>query len=115
MPRPRRFRRVCLEPDITYFKPAGVRMSELEETVLSVEEFESIRLKDLGGLEEKEAARKMNISQPTFNRLVTSARRKISEAIVNGKAIKIFGGQYRISGRTRERACGHNPVEDRRP
>lgn len=97
MPRPRRCRRVWFEPNVTYFKPAGVRMIDLEESILTVDEFEAVRLKDLGGLDEETAARKMNISQPTFNRLITSARKKIADAIVYGKAIKIFGGPYRLS------------------
>jgi predicted DNA-binding protein (UPF0251 family) len=71
-------------------------MIELQESVLSVEEFESVRLKDLEGLEQEECAKRMNISQPTFNRLVRGARKKIADAIVNGKAIKIEGGNYRI-------------------
>jgi len=97
MPRPRRCRRVWFEPNVTYFKPTGVRMIDLEESILTVDEFEAVRLKDLGGLDEETAARKMNISQPTFNRLITSARKKIADAIVYGKAIKIFGGPYRLS------------------
>lgn len=96
MPRPRRCRRVWLEPNVTYFKPAGIPVRELEEVVLTVDEFESIRLKDLEGLEQEEAAKKMNISQPTFFRLLDSARKKIADAIVNGKAIKIKGGSYKL-------------------
>ena len=99
MPRPRRCRRVWFEPDITYFKP--VEVSKIEETILNVEEFEAIRLKDLEGLSEIEAAKKMNISQPTFNRLVSSARKKIADAIVSGKAIKIKGGVYKLAGQYR--------------
>jgi len=106
MPRPRRFRRVWVEPNVTYFKPAGVRMIDLEESILTVDEFEAVRLKDLGGLDEKTAAKKMNISQPTFNRLVTSARKKIADAIVNGKAIKIEGGVYKMVGFGRGRGGG---------
>lgn len=96
MPRPRRCRRVWFEPNVTYFKPAGVRMIDLEESILTVDEFEAVRLKDLEGLNEIDAAKKMNISQPTFNRLLSSARKKIADAIVNGKAIKIFGGHYKL-------------------
>jgi predicted DNA-binding protein (UPF0251 family) len=96
MPRPRRCRRVWFEPNVTYFKPAGVRMIDLEESILTVDEFEAVRLKDLEGLDEGTASKKMNISQPTFNRLVSSARKKIADAIVHGKAIKIFGGPYKI-------------------
>ena len=96
MPRPRLCRRVRLKPNITYFKPAGVRMVDLQETVLAVDEYEAVRLKDLEGLEQEEAAKKMNISQPTFHRLVLSARKKIADALINGKAIRIEGGNYRI-------------------
>jgi predicted DNA-binding protein (UPF0251 family) len=98
MPRPKLFRRVGFEPEVTYFKPAGIRMVDLEESILMVDEFEAVRLKDLEGMEQEEAAKKMNISQPTFHRLVLSARRKIADAIVNGKAIKIEGGVYKMVG-----------------
>ena len=96
MPRPRRCRRIRFNPNVVYFKPRGVRMKELEESVLTFGEFEAVRLKDLEGLDQKEAAEKMNISQPTFHRLVLSARKKLADAIVKGKAIKIEGGNYRL-------------------
>lgn len=96
MPRPRLCRRVEFQPNITYFKPAGIRMIDLEESVITVDEFEAVRLKDLLGLEQEECAKKMNISQPTFHRLILSARKKIADAIVNGKAIKIEGGVYKM-------------------
>lgn len=96
MVRPRLCRRVRFQPNVTYFKPAGIRMVELEESVLTVDEFEAVRLKDLGGLDQEECAKKMNISQPTFHRLILSARKKIADAIVNGKAIKIEGGVYKM-------------------
>ncbi len=99
MVRPRRCRRVGFQPSTTYFKPAGVRIRELEEVVFTVEEFESIRLKDLKGLDQEECAKSMNISQPTFHRLVLTARQKIADAIVNGKAIRIQGGNYQFVGR----------------
>jgi predicted DNA-binding protein (UPF0251 family) len=87
--RPRLCRRIRFMPDITYFKPAGIRMADLEEAVLAPDELEAVRLKDLEGLEQEAAAKKMNISQPTFHRIVTSARKKIADAIVKGKAIRI--------------------------
>jgi len=99
MPRPRRCRRVCFKPNITYFKPAGIRIVDLEESILTVDEFEAVRLKDLLGLEQEEAAKKMNISQPTFHRLVVSARKKIADAIINGKAIRIEGGNFKFSSK----------------
>lgn len=96
MPRPRRCRRVGFEPGITYFKPAGILKSELEETILAVDEFEAIRLKDLLGMDQEKSAKKMNISQPTFHRLVLDARKKIADAIVNAKAIRIEGGNFKM-------------------
>ena len=97
MPRPRIPRRVWGEPDVTYFKPAGVMMKQLDQVILTVDEFEAVRLKDYEGMEQVEAAKKMKISQPTFQRLLLSARKKIADAIVNGKAIRIEGGDYKIS------------------
>jgi len=94
MPRPRRYRRVGFQPDVTYFKPAGVPMRGLVDSILALEEFEALRLKDLEGLDQSDCAEKMDISQPTFHRLVLSARKKVADAIVNGKAIKIEGGNY---------------------
>lgn len=96
MPRPTKYRRVEFEPGTTYFKPAGVPLRELTEIVLTVEELESLKLKDLKGLNEKEAAEKMGISQPTFNRIVNSAHKKIAKALNEGKAIRIEGGTYKL-------------------
>ena len=98
MVRPRLCRRIGFQPDVTYFKPAGIRMIELQESVVAFDEFEAVRLKDLEEMEETEAAKKMNISQPTFNRLVRLARKKIADAIVNGKAIRIEGGNFKRTG-----------------
>ena len=89
MPRPLRRRRIRGKPNASYFKPAGIRMIELEETILSMPEFESIRLIDFLQTEQKEAAKQMQISQPTLSRILSSARKKISDAIINGKAIRI--------------------------
>jgi predicted DNA-binding protein (UPF0251 family) len=98
MVRPRRCRKVFSVPRFNYFKPTGVKLADLEESLLTVDEFEAVRLKDLEGLEQEEVAKKMGISQPTLHRLLVSARRKIAEAIVNGKAIKIEGGVYMVAG-----------------
>ena len=96
MPRPVRCRRVAIEPNTTYFKPAGIPVRDLQEVILSVEEFEALRLKDVQGLDQTEAAKKMKVSQPTFFRLLDSSRKKVSDAIVNGKAIRIEGGNYKL-------------------
>ena len=92
MPKTRRRRYIGQRPCITYFKPAGMPMRMLEESVLSIDEFEAIRLKDLLCYEQEKCAKEMNISQPTFCRLLFSARKKIAESLVIGKAIRINGG-----------------------
>ena len=79
MPRPRKCCRVAFLPDVTYFKPAGIPLRTLEEVQLSVEEAEAIRLKDLGVLDQEQGAERMNISRPTFQRVLTSARQKVAE------------------------------------
>jgi len=96
MVRPRLCRRVRFNPNVTYFKPRGIPLNKLEEVILLVDEYEAVRLKDLEGLEQEECAKKMKISQPTFHRLVLSARKKIADVIINGKALKIGGGNYKI-------------------
>ena len=89
MPRPCKQRRIRGSPNSSYFKPAGIRTRDIEEIVLSPAEFEALRLKDVEELDQKECAKKMEISQPTFHRLITTARKKTSDAIINGKAIRI--------------------------
>jgi uncharacterized protein len=89
MPRPCRRRRIRGRPDAFYFKPRGIRMVQLEESILKMDEFEAIRLKDFLGKDQEEACKEMEISQPTFHRLLEKGRKKIADAIVNGKAIKI--------------------------
>lgn len=104
MPRPQICRNISGQPSVVYFKPAGVPLAELEESMLSIDEFEAIHLKDLDGKEQEECAKMMGISQPTFHRLILSARKKIADAIVNGKAIKIKGGNTKIAKMT-HRGC----------
>jgi len=89
MVRPLKPRRVLFDPDISYFKPRAVPLSVLEEIDLNVDELEALRLCDLKDLEQKEAAEKMKISQSTLQRILTSARKKVAEALTQGKAIKI--------------------------
>ena len=96
MPRPRRCRRIRFQPGVTYFKPAGVRIVDLEEINLHFEEYEVVRLIDLENIDQEKASKMMKISQPTLSRLLKTARKKISDAIINGKAIKIEGGSYKL-------------------
>ncbi|MBR9701761.1 DUF134 domain-containing protein [Candidatus Pacearchaeota archaeon] len=89
MPRPCKRRRVRGRPNSSYFKPAGIRMIELEESSLTMPEFEAIRLVDLKEISQEEAGKQMQISQSTLSRILKSGRKKIADAIVNGKAIRI--------------------------
>ncbi len=76
------------------FKPFGVPMRELESVNLLYEEYEALRLADYEDLTQEEAAKKMNISRPTFTRLYEKARKSIAKAFVEGKAIIIQGGTF---------------------
>ncbi|MFA4998875.1 MAG: DUF134 domain-containing protein [Candidatus Paceibacterota bacterium] len=90
MVRPRLCRRIRFNPNITYFKPQGVPMRYLEVVELTAEEAEALRLRNIKDLEQEEAAKKMNTSQSTFQRILSSAYKKITQALVEGKAIKII-------------------------
>ena len=81
-------------------------MTGLQEAILTIDEFEAVRLKDLLDLDQEKAAKKMKISQPTFHRLILDARKKIADALVNGKAIKIEGGIYKMVQPGRGRGRG---------
>jgi len=81
-------------PDTNYFKPAGIPLRELEEIIVTVEEAEAIRLKDIEELDQEHGAERMNISRATFQRILESSRKKIADAILNGKAIRIDGGNF---------------------
>lgn len=96
MTRPRKPRTVRRKPGATYFKPRAVPLSNLEEVTISVDELEAIHLSDAEGMDQEDAANEMNISQPTFSRLLASARKKVAEALYEGKAIKVEGGEYKL-------------------
>ncbi len=85
---------VYWEPGVKIFKPIGIPQRALQEVVITIDEFEATRLVDLEGLNQEEAAKRMNISQPTLNRLLTSSRQKIVDALTNAKMIRIEGGNY---------------------
>jgi uncharacterized protein len=89
MPRPEKLRKINFDPNVVYFKPRAVPLSELEEITLEIDELEALRLCDFEELSQTESAKKMNISQSTLQRILNSGRKKVSEALVKGKAIKI--------------------------
>jgi predicted DNA-binding protein (UPF0251 family) len=109
MPRPFCCRRISGTPAASVFKPAGIPARTLEQVVLALDEFEAIRLADLQGLYQDEAAERMRVSRPTFGRIIESARRKVAEALIMGKALRIEGGPVHAEPSRTKRceACGH--------
>lgn len=89
MTRPRKRRRLRFDPEVYYFKPQGIPLRQLEEMVLERDELEAIKLHDVDCLDQIESSKRMDISQPTFGRILDKAYKKIAEAIVFGMAIKI--------------------------
>lgn len=94
MVRPTKWRKIENIPRITHFVPSGPEASSSPGNVLKLEELEAIRLKDLLGLEQEECAEKMEVSRPTFQRILISAREKVADSLVNGKSIRIEGGNF---------------------
>lgn len=92
MVRPQLNRFVSGSPAVRHFKPQGIPLSDLEEVILTEDELEALRLADVEGLYHDEAARRMNVSRPTFGRIIARARRMLALAITQGKAICIQGG-----------------------
>jgi predicted DNA-binding protein (UPF0251 family) len=97
MARPRNCRKVGCLPGSGYFKPRGIPLSSLKEVTLTVDEFEAIRLADLEGLYQDQAAQKMNVSRQTFGRIIGSAHKKIAQGLVAGMALKIEGGDFEVN------------------
>lgn len=89
MSRPRIPRCLRFNPRVYYFKPRGIPLRMLEEVTLAPDELEAIKLHDVNRLEQKKAAKKMKISQPTFARTLDRAYKKIADALINGKSVRI--------------------------
>ncbi len=113
MPRPFKCRRVRFAPDVLTFKPAGIPGYQLEEVILTLDELEALRLADLQGLYQEEAAQKMDVSRQTFGNIIGSAHQKIADALISGKILRIEGGYV---NELKERRfvcedCGHKWAE----
>ncbi|MFH2095103.1 MAG: DUF134 domain-containing protein [Bacteroidota bacterium] len=96
MPRGKCLRHINEKPGVTYYKPAGIPLRELLEVNIGLDEFEAIRLSDSEGLYQEDAAKHMNVSRATFGRILDEAHRKIADALINGKAIRIEGGNVQL-------------------
>lgn len=94
MARPTKWRKIENIPTIPFFVPSNTDIDEVPENIIKLEELEAIRLKDLEGLEQGECAEKMEVSRPTFQRILISAREKIADSLINGKTIHVEGGNF---------------------
>lgn len=97
MSRPHKERRIEQLPPTTHYKPAGVPLRNLDEIILNIEEMEAIRLADIEQLDQAAAAERMDISRPTFHRIINLAHQKIAFALWNGYALRVDGGNFRIA------------------
>lgn len=104
MSRPKQCRNIGHGPDVNYYKPKGIPSSLLEEVVVTLDEFEAVKLADFQGLYQEDAAGRMDISRQTFGRIIAAAHRKIADALIHGKALKIEGGPVQM-GKTTGPLC----------
>ena len=115
MVRPQKERRVAFNPEISYFKPRGIPMFDLQEVSLTVDQREAIRLSDLLGMSHEEAGRRMGVSRATFGRIIQRAREAVADALINGKAINVEGGNYQLIDQTRTFRCSSCDYEWEEP
>ncbi|MGQ4910972.1 MAG: DUF134 domain-containing protein [Candidatus Thorarchaeota archaeon] len=105
MPRKKRRRTVTKEPPVSVYKPAGIPAKDLEEILVSIDEFEAIKLADFEGLSQRDASAVMGVSQPTFNRILSAGRSKVAEGLVQGCVLRIEGGRYMLADGTGQLEC----------
>lgn len=96
MPRPRKQRRVCVLPEVNTFGPINDSKNIEEYVYMTVEEYETIRLMDLEKLNQEESANLMGVARSTIQRIYEDARKKLADSIVNGKILKIEGGDFKV-------------------
>lgn len=96
MPRPRKWRKVCCLPSNNRFGPLNAQINEEQFVTMTVDEYETIRLIDLEDFTQEECASQMNIARTTVQSIYNDARKKLAESLVNGKVLKIEGGDYQI-------------------
>jgi len=105
MVRPKKNRLVGFNPKINYFKPRGIPVLDLDEVCLTIDEREAIRLADFLGMSHADAGEQMGVSRATFGRIIQRARQTMADAIVNGKAVRVEGGNYELIEENRTFVC----------
>lgn len=116
MPRPRKWRKVCCLPDSNRFGPLDSPLINENVVNMTVDEYETIRLIDLEGLSQEECASQMNVARTTVQGIYSDARKKLAESLVNGKVLRIEGGDYKLcdgegaycNDRCHRRRCGRS-------
>jgi uncharacterized protein len=117
MPRPRKWRKVCCMPGSTLYGPLNGFLDDSELIIMSVEEYETIRLIDQEGLNQEECAEKMQVARATVQNIYKAARSKMAESLVNGRMLKIEGGDFKLyndnerthgCARCHRNRCAHN-------
>ncbi|MFA6308876.1 MAG: DUF134 domain-containing protein [Clostridia bacterium] len=107
MPRPRKWRKVCCMPESNRFGPLNVATAAEKFVVMSIDEYETIRLIDMEGFTQEECAKQMNIARTTVQGMYNDARKKVAESLVNGKILRIEGGDYKLCDGL-EDSCGRD-------
>ena len=111
MARPHCPRRIATLPGVVFFKPAGIPLRDLEERVLPLDQFEALRLADVEGMGQIDAARLMGISRQTFSRILARARQTVATCMTQGMAVRIEGGVIHLDTRVKARKRnGKEPV-----
>jgi predicted DNA-binding protein (UPF0251 family) len=103
MARPHCPRRIATLPGVVFFKPAGIPLRDLEERVLPLDQFEALRLADVEGMPQLEAAQRMGISRQTFSRILARARQTVACCVTQGMAIRIEGGVVHLASKSKKR------------
>lgn len=121
MPRPRKWRKVCDLPQSDQFGPLNTTINQEHFVIMTVDEYETIRLIDLEDFTQEQCSKQMNIARTTVQSIYNAARKKLAESLVNGKVLRIEGGDYQLcdgiekpcmGGGCRKHRCGRGFTED---
>ena len=105
MSRPKKWWTVCGLPESDRFAPLNKRMNHDHFLIMSVDEYETIRLIDLEGLTQEDCAKRMDIARTTVQGIYANARKKLAEFLVQGKGLRIEGGNYKLCNDL-DKSCG---------